>query len=90
MSLSNLHHIKSYLLLSAGAKNSAQRTVDFTKSELLACTATVTRSVRLEVIQCLDMDGCHFVFTSPDQSNMYYELHPGSDIETDMEPFVRS
>ena len=56
----------------------------------LECTATVTRSVRLEVIQCLDMDGCHFVFTSPDRPNIYYEVHPRSDIETDMEPFVRS
>lgn len=35
------------------------------------------------------MVNCNFVCTSPDRPNIYYEVRPRTDIETDMEPFVR-
>ena len=33
---------------------------------------------------------CEFVYTSPDRSNIYYEVHPRSDMETDLLPVLSS
>ena len=55
----------------------------------LACTATVTRSIR-EVIQSLNMVDCEFIWKSPDRPNIFYEVHPRSDIETDLQPVLSS
>ena len=56
----------------------------------LACTATATRSVRQEVISSLDMVGCEFVSTSPDRSNIFYEVLPRTSIEMDLQPVLES
>ena len=56
----------------------------------LACTATITRSVREEVERNLDMSNCDFVCTSPDRPNIRYEVCCRSDIETDMHSLVVS
>ena len=55
----------------------------------LACTVTATRSVRQEVIS-LDMRGCELVYTSPDRSNMFYEVLPRTDLEIDLQPLLLS
>ena len=56
----------------------------------LACTATITRSVREEVMRSLEMVECEFVCTSPDRPNIFYEVHPRVDIDTDMVSVVQS
>ena len=55
----------------------------------LACTATTTRSIREEVIRSLDMEGCEFVYTSPDRPNIRYAVKPRTEIKPDMEPYIR-
>ena len=56
----------------------------------LACTATLTRSIREEVTQSLNMVDYEYVYTSPDRPNIFYEVHQRSDIETDMKPVLSS
>ena len=56
----------------------------------MACTATVTKSVRDEVITLLDMKGCEFVSTSPDRPNIYYGVKPRTEIILDMLPLLNS
>ena len=55
---------------------------------LIAATATVTRCIREDAIQKLDRNCCQMVFVSPTHPNMYYEVCPHTDIETDMEHLV--
>ena len=55
-----------------------------------ACTATVTRGVREEVMRSLEMVDSEFVYTSPDRPNIFYEVHPRVDIDTDMLSVVQS
>ena len=50
----------------------------------VACTATATRSIKQEVISSLEMYDCESVVTSPDRSNIYYEVHPRTDIGGDL------
>ena len=50
----------------------------------IACTATATRSIKQEVISSLEMYDCKSVVTSPDRSNIYYEVHPRTDIGGDL------
>ena len=56
----------------------------------LACTATVTRSIRREVIQNLEMVDCEFISTSPDRPNIFYEVHPRTEIDTDLKDVISS
>ena len=56
----------------------------------MACTATATKSVKQEVIDNLEMKGCEFVYTSPDRANIFYEVRPRTDIETDVQHLVQS
>ena len=56
----------------------------------MACTATVTKSVRDEVVTLLDMKGCEVVSTSPDRPNIYYGVKPRTDITLDMSPLLNS
>ena len=56
----------------------------------MACTATATKSVKQEVIDNLEMRGCEFVYTSPDRLNIFYEVQPRTDIETDVQHLVQS
>ena len=55
-----------------------------------ACTATATKSVKQEVIGNLEMRECEFVYTSPDRPNIFYEVQPRTDIETDVQHLVQS
>ena len=54
----------------------------------MACTATATKSVKQDVIDNLEMKGCEFVYTSPDRPNIFYEVQPHTDIETDVQHLV--
>ena len=56
----------------------------------LACTATVTRSIRQEVVNSLEMVGCEFISVSPDRPNIFYEVRVRTDIETDMQMLLDS
>lgn len=55
---------------------------------MIAATATVTKAVRDDVITKLEMQGCKLVYTSPNRPNIYYEVRPRTDIETDFAPLV--
>ena len=57
---------------------------------ILACTATITRSIREEVMRSLEMEGCVVVSVSPDRPNIFYEVQARTDIPSDMEPLVQS
>ena len=50
----------------------------------VACTATATRSIKQEVISSLEMCDCELVMTSPDRTNIYYEVHPRTEIGGDL------
>ena len=45
---------------------------------ILAATATVTPTIRDDVIDKLDMKGCKMVCVSPDRPNIYYEVRQRS------------
>ena len=51
---------------------------------MMACTATVTRDIRQEVMHSLEMLECEFVTTSPNRPNIFYEVHSRTDVETDL------
>ena len=55
---------------------------------LMACTATASKSVKKEVIESLEMTGCAEVSASLDRPNIFYEVKPRSDIDTDFLPLV--
>ena len=57
---------------------------------LLACSATVTHSIRQEVIKSLEMVDCDFISTSPDRPNIFYEIHPRTDLDSDMKHLLKS
>ena len=56
----------------------------------MACTATATRSVHKEVVSILEMEGCIQVSMSPDRHNIYYEVRPCTDIDSDFSELVSS
>ena len=56
----------------------------------MACTATVTQNVRHEVMCSLEMIDCEFVSTSPDRPNIFYEVHPRTDVDIDLKFVVNS
>ena len=55
---------------------------------LTACTATASMSVKKEIIESLEMTGCVEVTASPDQPNIFYEVKPRSDVDTNFLPLV--
>lgn len=54
----------------------------------VACSATVTPSIRQECIEKLDMCGCELVSFSPDRPNIFYKVIRQSDIESDLGPLL--
>ena len=50
---------------------------------LMATTATVTKAVRGDICNKLEMKGCRIVYVSPNKPNMYYEVVTRTDIEED-------
>ena len=57
---------------------------------LLACTATVTKSIRDEIIQSLEMEGCEIISKSPDRPNIFYKVLRSTDMESDLKPYLES
>lgn len=49
----------------------------------MSCTATATRSVMKEVVDSLEMTNYVNVSTSPNRPNIYYEVKPRTEIESD-------
>jgi len=49
---------------------------------MLAATATVTKFVRDDIIDKLEMKGCEVVSVSPNRSNIYYEVRPRTEMST--------
>ena len=56
----------------------------------LACTATVTHSIQHEVIQSFEMVYCELISTSPDRANIYFEVRPCTEIDTDWKTVICS
>lgn len=54
----------------------------------MACTATVTLSMKQEVIEILEMSGCVEVNVSPDRQNIYYSVRPRTDISADFAALI--
>ncbi len=50
---------------------------------MVALTATVTRSVKADVISKLELGGCKEVSVSPNRDNIYYEVRRRDTIESD-------
>ena len=57
---------------------------------MVALTATVTKTVRDDVISKLEMCGCQLVSLSPNRDNIYYDVVRRSTIESDLEEIVES
>ena len=50
----------------------------------MALTATATKSVHSEVMQCLEMEKCVQISLSPDRPNIFYEVRGRTTIELDL------
>ena len=46
---------------------------------MIALTATITRTLKDDIISILETDGCKYVSASPNRNNIYYEVHSRSD-----------
>ena len=55
---------------------------------VLALTATVTKAMRLDICNRLEMTNYEYVYTSPERSNIYYEVCNHIDVETDLKYLV--
>ena len=53
---------------------------------LMALTATATRSTRRRIIQSLCMENCYIVFKNPLKSNIMYEVKPKTTLEDAFAP----
>ena len=51
---------------------------------MLAATATVTKEMRLDVMEKLDMKGCEYISASPNKPNIMYRVFEGTSIEDDL------
>ena len=56
----------------------------------LACTATVTRNMREQIVSILELKNYAFVQASPDRPNIYYEVRRCKDIADDFDELVAS
>ena len=52
--------------------------------------ATATRSIRKEVVSKLGMQGCAYVYESPDRPNIFYEIRQATTMEADLKEVVES
>lgn len=59
-----------------------------TNISLMALTATVTSKMRKDIIQMLDMSGCHMVSASPNRANIFYEVRRRTTVEDDVADIV--
>ena len=51
----------------------------------MACTATATKSDKVEVLASLEMNGCVEVSASPDRPNIFYEVKGRTSFEVDLD-----
>ena len=51
---------------------------------MLAATATVTKEMRLDVMEKLDMKGCEYISASPNKPNIMYRVCERTSIEDDL------
>lgn len=51
---------------------------------LIALTATVTKLTRVDICRKLELSAYKFISISPDRPNLYYEVIPRTDIDTDL------
>ena len=56
---------------------------------MLATMATVTKRMRDDIIDKLDMAGCCLVYESPNKPNICYEFQCKKTVEEDFESVVR-
>ena len=56
----------------------------------MACTATASRSVRIDIIEKLEMMGCVHISASPDRPNIFYGVRVRTDIEKDFHELTLS
>ena len=56
----------------------------------MACTATASRTVKKEVINCLEMCDCAEVTAFLDRPNVYYNVKPRTHVEADFRPLVNT
>ena len=57
---------------------------------LPACSATVTHSIRQEVAKSLEIVNCDFISLSPGGPNIFYEICPRTDLDSDMKHLLKS
>lgn len=55
------------------------------RTPFMACTAIATKSDKAEVLENLEMRECVEVSASPDRPNIFYEVKPRTDLETDLD-----
>lgn len=55
---------------------------------LIALTATVTKAMRLDIGNKLEMTGSKLIYEPPDRPNIYYEVVSRNDIVQDMSPLA--
>ena len=51
---------------------------------MIAVTATVNACTRKDIIRKLDMNGCTFIYESPDRPNIYYGVKLRTNLDTDL------
>lgn len=56
----------------------------------MACTATATRSDKIEILESLEMRNCVEVSASPDRPNIFYEVKPRKTPEADLDHLLSS
>lgn len=56
----------------------------------MACTATATKTDKIDVLENLEMGGCVEVSASPDRPNIFYAVKRRSDVETDLDEVLSS
>ncbi len=56
----------------------------------MACTATITHDMRREIVNTLEMNECEFIYSSPDRPNIFYQVHPRTNIDNDLKSVVLS
>lgn len=51
---------------------------------MIALTATVTKAMRIDICQKLEMSSYRYINVSPDRANIYYEVFTRSDMKEDL------
>ena len=60
------------------------------RTPFMACTATATHAIQLEIMTSLEMNNCITIFHSPDRPNVLYEVKARTTIDYDFSGLVHS